>query len=308
MTIMRGILPELLEAQVDKLFFQEFMEKPQRHTAFTKRVKLNKAYWEDIAIAGVGRFQLMPEGMPVAFTNVVQGTRRRETVFNFALALRISYNMRRDERWDMIKKFVSDLSTSAADSIDRFYHGPINDGFAGAVYLGRFEGDGNRRALWSTGHVPLRNTATTQSNRLNPGVALNADGMKSALNIFATMESEEERPISMEPDILLIHPELRWDAETLLESSNVPGSADNDINVVNRNRIGVSIKYSEKITDRDSWSLWKSGGDAVLALEREGLRTQQAMDDLTQDAIEMAFYSCQVAVGEFRYTVGSAPP
>jgi hypothetical protein len=306
--LMRGIAPELLEPMVDKIFFQEYMEQPQRYKAVYKNVTMDKAFYDDFVVAGVGRFQLLPEGMPISFTNIVQGARRRETVFNFALGLRISHNMRRDEQHGMISKFVSDLARSAADSQDRFAHGPINDGHAGAIYLGRFEGDGQRRALWSTGHVPLRNTATTQSNKLNPGVAFNADGVKSGLNIFATMQGEEERYISISPDMVFAHPFLRWDIETLLESQSVPGSADNDINVLKGNRIGVKPEYSEKITDTDSWSFWKRGGEALLYLEREKLRTQQTMDDLTMDAIELAFYACNVAVGDWRSTVGSSPP
>jgi hypothetical protein len=306
--ITRGIAPELLEPMVDKIFFQEYMEQPQRYKAVYKNVPMDKAFWDDITVAGVGRFQLLPEGMPIAFTNIVQGARRRETTFNFALGLRISHNMRRDEQHGMIQKFVKDLARSASDSQDRFAHGPINDGHSGSIYLGRFEGDGQRRALWSTGHVPLRNTATTHSNKLNPGVAFNADGIKSALNIFATMQSEEERYISMQPDIVFAHPFLRWDIETLLESTNEPTSADNAINVVKGNRIGVTPEYSEKISDTDSWSLWKRGGEALMYLDREKLRTQQTMDDLTMDAIELAYYSCNVAIGDWHSTVGSAPP
>ena len=308
MPIHRGIIPELLEAEIDHIFFQTFMEQPQRYKQVYKVERTGKAYRDDIRIAGVGRFQIMPEGMPVAFTNIVQGTRRRETVFNFALALRISRNAREDEQHGMIRKFVTDLAVSAADSQDRFAHGPINDGHAGSFYLGLFEGDGVRRPLWSTGHVPLRNTAATQSNKLQPVVAFIADGLKSALNIFQTMQSEEERFISISPDKVLAHPDLRWDVETLLESQNVPGSADNDLNVVASNRIGVNPVFTEKMTDTDSWSLWKSGGDALVWLEREALRTQDTMDDLTQDFIAMAFYRCNVLVGEWRYTVGSAPP
>ena len=306
--ITRGIIPELLEARADHIFFKTFMEKEPRYKKFAKTERLTKAFRDDIRLAGVGRFQLMPEGMPVAFTNIVQGQIRRETVYNFALALRVSKNARDDERWDMINKFVGDLGDSAADSMDRLGHGPINDGHSGSVYLGLFEGDGQRRSLWSTGHVPLRNTATTQSNKLNPGVAFIADGLKSALDIFATMQSEEERFISVEPDMVLAHPTLRWDVETLLDSQNAPGTADNDTNVVRGNKIGVTPTYSEKITDTDSWSLWKSGKDAVVWLEREALSRASFMDDLTRDMVYAAFYRCQVLVGEWRWTVGSAPP
>jgi hypothetical protein len=304
----RGIIPELLEAKADHIFFKTFTEREPRYKLFAKTEKINKAYRDDIRLAGVGRFQLMPEGMPMAFSNVVQGMMRRETPFNFALALRISYNARMDERWDMINKFVADLADAALDSMDRLAHGPINDGHAGSIYLGLFEGDGQRRSLWNTGHVPLRNTATTQSNKLNPGVAFIADGIKSALDIFATMQSEEERFIAVEPDMVLAHPTLRWDIETLLDSQSAPGTADNDINVLRGNKIGVRPHYSEKITDTDSWSLWKSGKDAVIWLERESLSRTRFSDDMTRDEVYAAFYRCQPLVGEWRWTVGSAPP
>jgi hypothetical protein len=155
--------------------------------------------------------------------------------------------------------------------------------------------------------VPLRNTAATQSNRLNPGVALSVAGLQDALTIFDLMQSEEERFITNKPNSILIHPSERWNAAIIMDTQQAVGSADNDINPVSTSRVGLSLMSSPFLTDPDSWSLWVTRGDAVRWYDRERLRTQQTMDDLTGDAIEISAYRANVGIGEWRYTVGSAP-
>jgi len=307
----RGLAPELLEVFVDSILFQNFGQIPLLYPMVYNTKSTGRAFVDEFRVAGLGRFAVKPEGVPVSFSDPVQGDRRRTTVDTFALAFRVTKEMRDDEQHGIIARMAGDLGNAARDSQDRLAFAPINDGYAGSTYTGLPEGDGTRRALWNTGHVPLRNLAATQSNRLSPGVALSTSGLEAALSIADTMQSEEERYIRQEFINLLIHPDERFNAAQLLESEFEINTADNQINPVSRSQVGLSVVNNGRgapyITDTDSWSLWASGADALRWHNREELRTAQTSDALTFDEIEIAFWRSAVEIGEWRDTVGSAP-
>lgn len=153
----------------------------------------------------------------------------------------------------------------------------------------------------------MRNTAATQSNRLNPGVALTTAGLQSALTIFDLTQSEEERFVNNEPRTLVIHPENRWTADQLLESqTDVDQVNPAVINTVSRNRVGLRILRVPYLTDTDAWSIF---GDqhTVTEYTRKGLTRTTAMDSQTGDMMFMAHYRRNVMIGHWRGTVGSAP-
>lgn len=306
MATTRGLAPELVEGMLDYLFFKTFTMQERTSTRIFKQRTATKAFVDDIQVAGLGRFQLKPEGVPVAYSDPVQGARRRTVMLTFGLGFRVTMEMREDEETDVISRMPEDLAESAEDSMERLAYGLINDGFAGSTYTGPPEGDGTRRSLFNTGHVPLRNASATQSNRLSPGVALSTAGLEAALTIFRTTQSEEERYVNNVPRQLLIHPDNEWTAAQLMDSQFEVGTAENQINPVSSNRVGLSTVMSPYITDTDSWSLW---GDKhqVSHFTRKKLTRTKGMDSQSLDQFFIAHYRENYAVLHWRGTVGSAP-
>jgi hypothetical protein len=201
---------------------------------------------------------------------------------------------------------------AARDSMDRLAWGLINVAFTAAddtAPCGLPEGDGTRRPLFDTGHVPLRNPAATQSNRLNPGVALSTAGMETALTTFRTQQSEEERFINIEPNKLLIHPDNEFVAVQLLDSEKEVNTAENQVNTVSRNRIGVSVCMSPYLTDTDAWSLWQTSMSPADWISRKKLTgPTRTTDSQSFDSIYISHYRSAVQInGNWRAAVGSAP-
>ena len=307
MATFRGLAPELIEPWVTRIFFKEFTMQRRFSTELFKQKTATGAFVDDFQVAGLGRFVLKPEGVPVAFSDPVQGARRRTVMLTYALGFRVTMEMREDEEHGIISQMPADLAESARDSMERLAWGLYNDGWAAATYTGVPEGDGTRRGLFATGHVPLRNTATTQSNRLNPGVALSTGGLQSALTIFETTQSEEERFVDNVASTLVVHPENRWAADTLLESqSDVDQTNPGVINTVSRNRIGVKVLRVPYITDTDAWSLF-GNKHTVTDYTRKSLTRTTAMDSQSFDMMFIAHWRKNVMIGHWRGTVGSAP-
>lgn len=271
------------------------------------------AFVDEFSVAGLGRFVQKPEGTPAAFSDPVQGDRRRTIVLTFALGFRVTMEMRDDEQHGIVAKMPADLALAARDSMDRLAWALYNVAFTAAddtAPTGIPEGDGVRRALFDTGHVPLRNPAATQSNRLNPGVALSVAGLETALTIFAVQQSDEERYIRCTPNKLLIHPENHFLATQLLDAGRgEPFTDENQVNAVASNRIGVNIVESPYITDTDSWSLIDSAKSPLDWINRKSLSgPTMTTDGQSFDSIFISHYRAAVQVnGNWRAAVGSAP-
>jgi hypothetical protein len=312
MATFRGLLPETLEPFVNTIFFQEFTQLPLKYPEIFANKPTGMAFVDEFSIAGVGRFVQKPEGTPAAFSDPVQGDRRRTLVLTFALGFRVTMEMREDEQHGVIAKMPADLALSARDSQERLAWGLINVAFTAAddtANTGLPEGDGTRRSLFDTGHVPLRNAAATQSNRLNPGVALSTAGLETALTIYRTQESDEERFIQVDPNKLLIHPENEFVAAQLLESDKEVNTAENQINAVSRNRIGVSVCMSPYLTDTDAWSLWDTSKSPADWIQRKELTGPvENTDAMSFDQFFISHYRANVQFNaNWRAAVGSAP-
>jgi hypothetical protein len=315
MATFRGLMPELLEpngAALKFIFFQEFAQIPLRYPDVFNTVSVKTAFIDDIRVAGLGRFVQKPEGTPAAFSDPVQGDRRRTVVLTFALGFRVTMEMREDEQYGIVAKMPSDLAQAARDSQDRLAWAHYNVQFTAAddtAPCGPPEGDGTRRPLFDTGHVPMRNAAATLSNRLNPGVALSTAGMEAALQIFYGQQSEEERYINVTPNALVIHQSNTFVADQLLESEKEVGTAENQINTVSRNRIGVRKVVVPYITDEDSWALFDTTKGPLDWVNRKSLTgPQMSTDSQSFDSIYISHYRANVRTNaNWAAAVGSAP-
>lgn len=312
MASFRGIAPELLEPFVNHIYWQEYNQGDVLYTKIFNNKPTGMAFVDEFSVAGLGRFVQKPEGTPVSYSDPVQGDRRRTIVLTFALGFRVTMEMREDEQHGIIAKMPADLAMAARDSQERLAWGLVNVLFTAAddtVNAGLPEGDGTRRPLFDTGHVPLRNAGATQSNRLNPGVALSTAGLESALTIFRTQQGEEERFVNISPNLLLHHPNEEFVAAQLLETEKEVNTAENQINAVKGSRIGVANFQSPYITDTDSWSLWNTAKSPVDWIDRKGLTGPvQGSDSQSFDQFFISHYRAAVQVnGNWRSAVGSAP-
>lgn len=305
MATFRGLAPELLEPWVTKIFYQTYAMIEEKWPMLFNTERMTTAFRDTFGMAGLGRFQVKPEGVPVGYSDPVQGDRKRTTVLTYGLGFRITEEAREDDQHGMVQRLPGDLALSARDSRERLAWGLVNDGHTGTTYKGLPEGDGTRRSLWNSGHKRLRDNGTW-SNKADPGSDLSEAGIEAAMINFRKMTSEEDRFISVKPQTLLLPPELEWDAMRLLDTRDRVGSADNDINTVNR--MGLTPMVVEYLTDPDGWSLWGPKGEqghTLVFLDRRALNRRSGTDAQTGDTYFIATYRAEVDFDEARGTYGS---
>lgn len=307
MAISSSVARELVNIASAMVHFKQYSMLPMVHPKWTNVTTSEKAYEESFRAAGVGTFVLKREGTPVAYDEPVIGNRKRELHATYALGYRIPMELMEDDQFGIIAQMPGDLGDSGRDHQERLAHAPINDAFAGATFTGMPEGDGTRRSLCNTGHVPMRGLGT-QSNRISPGAALSTTSLREAITILELTQSEEGRQTPLQPAILLIHPNERWNAEQLLESTQEPFTSENQINPTTRARLGIAIVRSPYLTDTDAFFVMaRKGQHSVKMVRRKGLTMDTGRDMDNFDSKHTAHYRAVAHFADWRGVVGSAP-
>jgi hypothetical protein len=297
-------LPELLEPWVTKIFFNEYMQDELLYPQVFNIKNSTKAFEDTFKVSGVGTFFTKPEGTPVSYDDPVQSGRKRVVMQTFALGFRVTMEMQEDDQHGIISQMPKDLGMSARDHQENLAWGLLNDAFSGSTYKGIPEGDGTTRSLISTSHVALK-SGSTQSNRLNPDVALSVAGIEAATTLFDLAQDEQDRYIRLEPAQLIIHPNERFNAVRFLNSQQEPSTANNAVNPINN--LGISVVRSPYLSSTTAWFLFaKKSQHSLTWYNRKELTMSQNKDAQTKDSLFDALYRAQVTFDDFRGATGSS--
>lgn len=114
--------------------------------------------------------------------------------------------------------------------------------------------------------------------------SLSHDNLKTTYTTYTTTNNRDERgnPIEMIPDTLLIPPALKFTAQVILANTAIPGSADNDVNVLSN--IVDPLDW-HNLTDTDGWFLGKKKM-GLMATDR-----QDVVIDFWQDENSKDYYA-----------------
>lgn len=132
------------------------------------------------------------------------------------------------------------------DVFDGSYAGHV-DPYPKFIYDGKpfFAASGN-------GHPLFLDSATTKVNQ--DANALSAANLESARILMTRTNAVDEagQLIRIDPNLLLVPPELEQSADVILGSTQAPGSANNDINVQRGRYRRLTWRF---LTDIDAWFL-----------------------------------------------------
>lgn len=157
------------------------------------------------------------------------------------------------------------------------------------------------KAFFATDHPDK--VGNTYSN-FNSSYTLSYDNLKTVYNTFVNTNNRDERGdvIDLSPDTLLIPTALRFTAQEILQTTQLPDSFDNTINVLAN--IVQPLTWS-RLTDTDGWFLGmrKMG---LLATEREGVSLDFWQDEETKDYYASIFTRFGGCVTNWRYWIANA--
>lgn len=168
------------------------------------------------------------------------------------------------------------------------------DANAGFIYDGKpfFAATGAGHPLLADSDTPFNLIATA---------ALTSTTLQTTLTAMRTTNAIDDRglKIMVNPTVLLVPPGLEYTAATLMNSTNVAGSANNDVNVLRGLLRPISWRYLTD--DTDAWWVGATGQGGGVRVYDSGMPViEVAVDPYTKDVIVTAEFVFGAGVTDWR--------
>jgi hypothetical protein len=158
--------------------------------------------------------------------------------------------------------------------------------------------------LVSTAHPASPTNPATQSNEFT--LALNATNLKTVALAMRKFTDDKGELTAIHPDTLLVPPELEDDALVMINTAQVPGSGNNDVNTLRGRYKVVAWDY---LTDSNAWFLLDSvlKSQHLVWLDRVLPEFQSTEDFDTLQAKYRGYYRFSRGFDAWQWIAGSNP-
>lgn len=314
MAVMRNEFTEAMKKDLYSYFWEAYDDVPPKYQEIFEVVPSDSAYEQFTSAIGLGELLEKPEeedlqaDKPMESYTIVCKNR------SFGRLVKFSYESVMDAKkvGDIVQKTVGTWGRMLPLTKEKFYakffnhgatttgHDVFNNTISGVVSDPSGSLIYDNKAFFSTTHASRAGTTYSNYNSAN---ALSHSNLQSVWLTYTSTNNRDERDeiIGLTPDVLLIPPALRFTAQTILNSTLIPGSMDNDTNVLS---LIVSPMEWHYLTDTDGWFLGKRMG-GLMATDREDVTL-----DFWRDEVSKAFYASVFtrfggAVTNWRHWIGN---
>lgn len=199
----------------------------RRRSAVAPRIfqfkKSNRPIEQSAGHTGIGRFREIPEGGAVEADQPYALPSKTFVHKRYGLSVVVTRDMIEEDRFELIADSVKALAHSEVDGREIQAAAVFNDGFATNGYDGF--------PLFSASH-PLHYAGGVQSNLFSTAMALSVTALQEATIEMYGMVDDTGKPISFEPNILLIPPKLMYKAPEVIRGRLRSDTANNTENVL----------------------------------------------------------------------------
>jgi hypothetical protein len=272
MAISRAQLAKELEPGLNALFGLEYARYDAEHAEIFDTESSERAYEEEVMLAGFGSAPVKSEGSAVSFDDAQEAYTARYTMETIALAFSITEEAIEDNLYDRLaSRYTKALARSMANTKQVKAAAVLNSAFDSTVT----GGDG--KELCATDH-PLAGGSTLR-NELSTAADLNETSLENSLIDIAAFVDERGLKVSVRGLKLIVPPALQFVADRLLESTLRPGSADNDVNATrNMGMLPQGYVVNHYLTDTDAFFLKTDAPRGFVHFERLPITTKMEGD------------------------------
>jgi len=220
-----GNYQNLYTRRIDLAFFEGWDEEPEQWSRIYKSVDAVTNNRTTQIIAGMGGWEKSGENVnpneqryklgPLVFT---QGQ-----IFKSEVSM--SREQEQDELYDEVANMAKDAGHAGREALEDFAAQYLEEMYTNALNSGY-----DQKATFAADHKNYGDNGGTQSN-LATG-ALSDTNLKNAITLFRKQRDEGGKKISSRVQKLVVPLSLQWEAATILQSALVPGTANNDKNVL----------------------------------------------------------------------------
>lgn len=300
-----GMFAELLAPGLFDIYFNEIDAQPNQWLGILNVETSERAYEEDLKIAGLGNMQPKPEGQNVTFDDPIKGGSVRYTHSSFGLGFRVTREMWDDDLYGIIRQMPAELGVSAAYKIEVDAWSVLNNAFS-ASFVGE---DGV--SLINVSHTRL-DGGPVLANRPATDVDFSYSAYQAGLEHFNELVDDRGRPLMMSPALAIVSPRFQWAAKEILNSEYKPYTATNEINPLRSDGVSDYL-VSRYLTDTDSWFLIApkkqnspSRGHDMKFFWRTRPEMSSADDFLSGDALYKTFCRYSKGFSWWRGVYGSS--
>ncbi len=204
MTVVKSDIPELLTAGLKTAFFQTFGETPAQWDKIATVVPSERDT-EQYAWLGAlpGMREFLDERTPADLKPYSYAIKNK----TWESTLSVDRTALEDDQYGQIALRVRQMALVAKQHLDSIVFGLLGQGFTAAGYDG----------------VPffgVHNQGAAQSNKGTE--ALSAGALQAGITAMMRFTDDQGRPMGMRPSLLVIPPEMFWEASQLLDSAFYP--------------------------------------------------------------------------------------
>lgn len=307
--VTRSQFTEKYKDNMYKWYFESYPLKAPVWGNLFEVVQSDSAYEMFTSAIGLGELLEKPEGediqeeAPMESYTIVCKNR------SFARKVSFSYESVQDsKKGNLLQQTVSTWGPAVALSKEKFYAKFFNNGALSAGHdvfdntITSVVTDASGKLIYDS--QPFFDTAHADKvggsySNYTASRSLTHDNLKTSYLTYTTTNNRDERgnPIELTPDTLLIPPALKFTAAVILNTSLIPGSQDNDTNVLAA--IVQPMEWSY-LDDTDGWFLGKAKM-GLMATERETVNLDFWQDETNKDYFASIFARWGGAVVQWRY-------
>lgn len=240
----------LLQPVLHDIFFNRYNQWPEEYSQIFNVLTTDRAYEEDSEVTGLGKLVKKTEGQTISYDDPKQAKNLvRYTPEIWSLGFRVSYELYKNDLYNIINKAPEMLARSARQTIEAEAWNVFNQAFSTA-YPGR---DG--KALCAIDHPNIAVDAASgpYSNRLATDSDLSITALQAAVELLEGTTDDRDLNLMIKPKTLLCTAANKWMARELLNSEQKPHTSDNEINALSDEDLKYMVGHF--LTDNDAWFL-----------------------------------------------------
>ncbi len=263
MAMNRANFAKMLEPGLNTLFGLEYDSYPAEYEAVFESNTSQKAFEEDVLLAGFGNAPTASEGSAVSYDAASQQWTARYQHETIALAFSITEEAEEDGQYGSIaSRYTKALARSMASTKEIKAANILNTATTA--------NGGDGAPLLSAAH-PTQ--AGNQSNILATPADLSEVSLEAILIQIADMKDDRGLRVAAQGTQLVIPTAYTFVAERLLESQLRTATADNDINAIRQGGyLPQGYHIMRRLTDSDQWFVQTDIPDGLKMFQRSPMK------------------------------------
>lgn len=289
----RGNFADILYPGFRKIFFDELGQLPSVHDQIFHVLSSDKQQELDSSVSGLGQLVQVSDDQAVTYESPIQGYDVAYRHLEYKKATKISRTLFEDDQYNIMNRVPKLLASSVNRSVETVTSAILANAF-GTTNLG---GDG--KALVDTQH-PRSDGGTVISNASTN--AFNEGGLDNALLAMRKTVDDKGQHVQVNPDTLVIPPDMEVQANVILKSAGRTGTNYNEVNPLQGR---LQIKTWDYLTNTQAWFVLDSGVHQLNMFWR--VKPEFSQDESFDTDVAKYKVRCRYSVGwsDWRGVYGS---